>query len=404
MDAQGGNAGPSMLPMTLTDIRSRVFGRREIRDLVVVLSEGFTHSELTMHVDTYGIPGVPPDNGGTSKQKRATSIVRALLERGWPEGDEALLDLLHQAKDSRYASETLAASRSALDGHLLTQNGVVFATMAGWKLRAKSESTSSQDSLVGGNGVESQGSIANGSHNYPQGGQWGSGNSFSDAGAPLAGESTFEPAWETGGTSSGAVSGVEASISGDQTSHPSTSRPTAFVVHGRDNEAAKAVRTFLRGVHMEILTWDRAKEMCDLSPTTWEIVQMGISRADIIVVVLSGDDQACLRPDLASPSDPEWETVPNLQPRQNVLLEAGIALGSAYNKTVLVRTQRLREISDLSGFHWVTMNGTAEARNDFLGQLKKALKAAGFADPLRNVPHMWDNEALGEFRGTSPSQ
>ncbi|WP_164971970.1 TIR domain-containing protein [Micrococcus luteus] len=386
--------------MTVTDVRSRIFGRRDIRDLVVILAEGFTHAELTMHVDTYAIPDVPPDDGSNSKQKRATSMVRTLLKRGWPEGDEALLDLIHQSKNSRYASDSLNASRSTLDARLMDRGELVTPTMSGWKINLDGALSGPLISPSGENPVrvrDSDFDSASGPENEkrnPFAQVASSGGSVSPTGTPERGSVWgWRPNVDPGVPTRGMDAMREHALG------PVSTPPKAFVVHGRDHFAAKAVRAFLRGVHIDILTWDEAKEMCNISPTTWEIVQKGVSTADIIIVVLSGDDQARLRPDLAGPSDPSWELSPELQPRQNVLLEAGMALGSAYEKTVLVRTQRLREISDLSGFHWVTMDGTPAARAAFLGQLKKALHAAGFADPLRDVPAMWDEEALGTFIG-----
>ena len=387
--------------MTVADVRSRIFDRRDIRDLVVVLAEGFTHAELTMHVDTYAIPGVPPDDGSNPKQKRATSMVRTLLQRGWPEGDEALLDLMHQSKNSRYASDSLNASRSTLDRRLMDRGELVTPTMSGWKINLAGDlsarrATQSRENSA--SGCESGIDLVS----APSGEEW---KHFSQVAWPGGHDSPIGTAER--GSSRGMQSHVDPAAPTrrvgamhEPAPGAGSTAPKAFVVHGRDQAAAKAVRTFLRGVNIDILTWDQAKEMCKINPTTWEIVQKGVSTADIIVVVLSGDDQARLRPDLASSSDPTWELKPELQPRQNVLLEAGMALGSAYEKTVLVRTQRLREISDLSGFHWVTMDGTPAARNAFLGQLKKALHAAGFIDPLRDVPPMWDDEALGAFSGT----
>lgn len=392
---------PTMCSMTMTDVRSRIFDRRDIPDLVVVLAEGFSHAELTMYVDTYAIPDVPPDSGSNSKRKRATSMVLSLLRRGWPEGDEALLDLIHQSKKNRYPEDSLIASRSTLDGRLAERGDLIVPTESGWKINREGGVTPPQVSASGENPVGERDSGSN----LPSGLEtevrnpisqvaWPGGPS-SQAGTPGRGSSwgshpNVDPVAPACGTH---TLGQHAPGAGSTT-------PKAFVVHGRDHVAAKSVRAFLRGVHIEILSWEGAKDMCSISPTTWEIVQMGVAKADIIVVILSGDDQAQLRPDLAGGSDPVWELNPQLQPRQNVLLEAGMALGSAYDKTVLVRTERLREISDLSGFHWVTMDGTPAARKEFLGQLKKALNAAGFTDPLSDVPDMWDEEALGAFRGT----
>lgn len=137
--------------------------------------------------------------------------------------------------------------------------------------------------------------------------------------------------------------------------------------------------------------------MCSVNPTTWEIVRRGLANANIIVVLLSGDDEARLKKAMLKDTDGLGERELTVQPRQNVLLEMGMALGMAPGRTVLVRSEPLREISDISGINWVTMGDSAPARSDFADELRKALRHAGVSDPLADVPEMWDSESLGSF-------
>ena len=60
---------------------------------------------------------------------------------------------------------------------------------------------------------------------------------------------------------------------------------------------------------------------------------------------------------------------------QNVLLEAGMAFAMNRERTVFVRASRIREISDIAGFNWVTLDGEYDSRKD----LKERLEHAGAA-------------------------
>lgn len=351
--------------MTL-QVRSRLFTVRDYSYLATVIAHGFSHSELTSQARTHGITRDPGKVVGVTKPDRANVFVDTLLERPWPAGDEALLDLLSNAEGDGYPNESWPKARERIWKALSQKTDIVVYKDGEWHLL--------------GTNIEAD------PHLEP---------------TSAAPEEPFHPWPFTSPPSNESSASVDQSAPSHQTARHD-GLPRVFVVQGRDQIAAGQVRTFLRGVQLNPLSWEDVKKECGTNPTTFDIVRKGLELAEITVVVLSGDDQARLRPDLLETNDGDHERNPTPQPRQNVLLEAGMALGMRPERTVMVRTTKLREISDFSGIHWVTMKGTPSARQDFAQELTKALKAADVSEPLKHAPKMWDEEALGKFSIAAP--
>lgn len=360
--------------MALQHVNSRLFTRRDSMPLVQLITHGLTHDELTMQANAHDISRDPGKDAAT-KAQRANVFVETLLERGWPDGDEAFLDILSNVNEDRsWGDEVFDKARKALWNTLGSKSDLVFNEDGRWHLlpvAEDAEAHSESASATSGNPAQS-----------------------------------WAPPSPTSTESDGAVNKrSDAPVVFDVVPRPSRNHdgpPRVFVVQGRDQKAAGQVRQFLRGVHLIPLSWEEVKKECGTNPNTFDIVRKGLEMAQIIVVVLSGDDEARLRRDLLEAGDGDHERNPTPQPRQNVLLEAGMALGMDPDRTVMVRTAKLREISDFSGIHWVTMKGTAPARQDFANELTKALKAAGVSEPLKHAPPMWDEEALGKFSISAP--
>lgn len=151
-----------------------------------------------------------------------------------------------------------------------------------------------------------------------------------------------------------------------------TSDPTrVFVVHGRDLRPVNVLEQFLIYIGLRQMTWSDARALTGQpSPTTYDIIRKGMEAAGAIIVIFSPDDEARLKASLADPSEQAEDLTG--QARQNVLLEAGMAFALAPHKTVFLRSARTREISDISGFNWVKMNGTWDSRDDLVRRLRDA--------------------------------
>ena len=152
---------------------------------------------------------------------------------------------------------------------------------------------------------------------------------------------------------------------------------------------------FLRALGLEPVEWDQAIASAgEGSPFVGDVIESLIPR-QAIVVMLTGDDSVQLHPALASPEDKQEEVTPQLQPRPNVIFEAGMALGNAQTKsrTILVQMGKVKLFSNIDGRHVVNMDNSKEARNT----LSNRLKTAGCA--VNTVGTDWLN--VGDFEGCS---
>src|SRR4051794_10064866 len=97
-----------------------------------------------------------------------------------------------------------------------------------------------------------------------------------------------------------------------------------FVVHGRNLAARKAVFNFLRAIELRPLEWGVvAGQTGSAAPFVFEILERGFELAQAVIIILTPDEEVTLRPMLrgAEPGDAKTR----LQPRPNVLFEAGMA-------------------------------------------------------------------------------
>lgn len=130
-----------------------------------------------------------------------------------------------------------------------------------------------------------------------------------------------------------------------------------FIVQGRDIRPVQELERFIAFLQLGILTFQEAKRLTGKpTPATFDIVLTALQHAGAIIVLLSPDEEASLRPQLGRPEG-------GFQPRQNVLLEAGLAYGLAPDRTIFVRTDTpMRPISDIVGLHFITMDGSEAQR------------------------------------------
>ena len=136
---------------------------------------------------------------------------------------------------------------------------------------------------------------------------------------------------------------------------------TVFVVHGRDLAARAALSSFLRALKLEPLEWEQAVTLTGKgTPMIWEVVQAGIQHAGAVVVLLTGDDEARLGGHLLADRGAAEGLSP--QPRPNVLLEMGMALMNARERTVLIRIGDLRRVTDIDGMHVLPFDNCPEHR------------------------------------------
>ncbi|MEC5193098.1 MULTISPECIES: nucleotide-binding protein [unclassified Arthrobacter] len=138
---------------------------------------------------------------------------------------------------------------------------------------------------------------------------------------------------------------------------------SVFIVHGRNTAARDELAKFLRHLDAKPISWTEAAALTKKpSPTTMEIINAGMAKAQAIVVIFTPDDEAQLKSKYVKADDGLHEKQLTGQARQNVLLEAGMALGAAPGRTVLVRLGQIRMISDIEGINWIDLGDGWDAR------------------------------------------
>lgn len=146
-----------------------------------------------------------------------------------------------------------------------------------------------------------------------------------------------------------------------------------WVIYGRNGRVRDEIFDLLRKVHLHPIEFIRAVHRSgQASPVVLDVVLREIRQAPAIVAILSPDDYAELREDLRSDDSSlteEERTEPGYQPRQNVLLETGMALAAMRDRTIVLTTGRMRGMSDLGGIHDVRWDNSEEKRFDLVGRL-----------------------------------
>lgn len=146
-----------------------------------------------------------------------------------------------------------------------------------------------------------------------------------------------------------------------------------WVVHGRNQQAANALRGFLRALGLQPLEWNEAVgKTRHGSPYVGEVLERAFRDAAAVVVLLTPDDEARLRALYRTGGDSGYETKLTGQPRPNVLFEAGMAFGRKPENTVLVQLGSVRPFSDVAGRHLVRLDNTPERRLELATRLTNA--------------------------------
>jgi predicted nucleotide-binding protein len=144
-----------------------------------------------------------------------------------------------------------------------------------------------------------------------------------------------------------------------------------MVVHGRNQAARNAMFAFLRSIGLEPIEWEEAVAETGMgSPHNLEAVRSAMDVGQAVVVILTAEDQAGLLPTLAENGE---DISLKGQPRQNVILEAGLAMGLNPDRTILVEIGPIRRASDFEGLNAIRLTNDAPRR----GALRTRLRTAG---------------------------
>ncbi|OEV27107.1 nucleotide-binding protein [Streptomyces nanshensis] len=148
-----------------------------------------------------------------------------------------------------------------------------------------------------------------------------------------------------------------------------------FVIHGRNELARKGLFEFLRAIGLDPIEWSEAIQMTGKgSPYIGEVLDTAFASAQAVVVLQTPDDVTYLHESLTYPNDPEC--TPQMQPRPNVLFEAGMAMGRDENRTVIVELGQVKVFSDIHGRHVVRLDNSLRKRQELATRLQTAGCAA----------------------------
>lgn len=152
---------------------------------------------------------------------------------------------------------------------------------------------------------------------------------------------------------------------------PTADSRNVFVIHGRNAKANEELFAFLRALDLNPIEWSEARSLTRKgSPYTSEILDAAFAAAQAIVVLQTPDDVAYLHESLTYPGD--TETQAQMQPRANVLFEAGMALGRDEARTIIVELGKVKVFSDIHGRHVVRLDNDIKNRQELANRLRDA--------------------------------
>lgn len=144
-----------------------------------------------------------------------------------------------------------------------------------------------------------------------------------------------------------------------------------FVIHGRNEPARAAFFAFLRALGLNPIEWSEAVHATGQgSPYIGDVLDAAFTGAQAVVVLQTPDDVAYLHESLTYPGDPECEA--QMQPRPNVLFEAGMAFGRYPDRTILVELGEVKSFSDIHGRHVIRLDNSVAKRQHLATRLETA--------------------------------
>ena len=160
---------------------------------------------------------------------------------------------------------------------------------------------------------------------------------------------------------------------GSVTPRTRVKRDKVFVVHGRDIGIGNSMFAFLRAVGLDPQEWGVAMhETGKAMPNIAETLDAGMAGVAAVVVVLTPDDDVILKGRFQTDHDDDDEKRVIGQARPNVLFEGGMAFGRHPEKTIFVSVGKVKDFTDLGGFHITRLNNTPEKRSELVGKLRTA--------------------------------
>lgn len=130
---------------------------------------------------------------------------------------------------------------------------------------------------------------------------------------------------------------------------------------------------FLESLDLKPMSWTEGISQTKIAnPSVREIVEALFAKAVAVVVLLTPDDEARLKSQFHKKNDPAYEKEMTGQARPNVLFEAGMAMSSHPERTVLTQIGNVKPFTDVGGIHITHLNNSIETRRELATKLINA--------------------------------
>lgn len=145
-----------------------------------------------------------------------------------------------------------------------------------------------------------------------------------------------------------------------------------FVIHGRDEEARRALFEYLRALNVEPREWEHlVRATGSAAPSLKDVIDRATREAQAVIALLTPDDIVELHPSLRS-ADEDIGERGACQARPNVFLELGMALALHAGHTIVLEAGTMRRPADLGGLNYVRMDPAGVWLNKVAARLEGA--------------------------------
>jgi predicted nucleotide-binding protein len=150
-------------------------------------------------------------------------------------------------------------------------------------------------------------------------------------------------------------------------------RRKVYVVYGQNKAEKDAIDTILQKFGLESLIKEDVVGLTEGSSFIGRILDTAFSKAQAVIVLLTGEEEVRLRKRFQHVDDEDFEKEFYLQPTQDQMFEAGYAFGKSPDRTILIQIGNVRPFSDIMSRY--VLNHAQTIKND--GLLRKCLQRAG---------------------------
>lgn len=160
--------------------------------------------------------------------------------------------------------------------------------------------------------------------------------------------------------------------SNEAESEDASTERRVFVVYGRNLRIYEAILELLGEFGLKAIRWnDAIYETRKAAPHATEVVEEAFRRVRAVIVLFAPEEEATLtrQPTILEGKSSQQSFEPRMQPRPNVLFEAGRAFGAYPDSTLIVKFGDCDILSDLHGISYIEWSDSTEFRREIANRL-----------------------------------